>query len=392
MPIPDQARVKARKKKPRSRTPMDQHRPAALSRAAAFNGEMFRLGRQFRGFTQKGFSEAIGAEPSTVSRVENGVTQPTVEMTEKAAVVLALPVEFFQQSERPYGLPMSVHPMWRAKAAVPQYMVDQALAELNLRVMHVRRLIRSVEYEPVLALPEIDLSEASGDPEQVAALVRRTWMMPAGPVVELTQWVERAGCFVMHTELPDSAMSGVTLRVPDMHPCIFLNRTMPADRLRHTLAHELGHLVMHRYPSEDMEREANAFAAAFLMPANDIRPVFTGKKVDLRLFATLKPEWRVSMQSLLYRAATLGFVNDNQARYLWQQFNMKKLKFREPPELDFPAEKPTLVSKLFALHMETLRYSVADLAAVAVLYEDDLIKLYEIGEPGQKRRQLRVVG
>lgn len=371
---------------------MDQHRPAALNRAAPFNGEMFRLGRQFRGLTQKDFAEAIGAEPSTVSRVENGVAQATAEMAEKAAATLALPLEFFRQPERPYGLPMSVHPMWRAKAAVPQYLIDQALAELNLRVMHVRRLIRSVEYEPVMPLPEIDLSEAGGDPEEVAALVRRTWMMPAGPVVELTQWVERAGCFVMHTELPDSAMSGVTLRVPDMRPCIFLNRTMPADRLRHTLAHELGHLIMHRYPSENMEREANAFAAAFLMPAHDIRPVFTGKKVDLRLFATLKPEWRVSMQSLLYRAGTLGFVNDNQSRYLWQQFNMKKLKFREPPELDFEVEKPTLVSKLFALHMETLGYSVADLAAVAVLYETDIMNLYGIGDAGQKRPLLRVVG
>lgn len=371
---------------------MEQNRPAALSRAVPFNGEMFRLGRQFRGLTQKEFAEGVGAEPSTVSRVENGVTQPTVEMGEKAATLLALPVEFFRQPERPYGLPMSVHPMWRAKAAVPQYMIDQALAELNLRIMHIRRLIRSVEYEPVLTLPEIDVAAAGGHPAEVAALVRRAWMMPAGPVVELTQWVERAGCFVIHTELPDSAMSGVTLRVPDMRPCIFLNKAMPADRLRHTLAHELGHLIMHRYPSEDMEREANAFAAAFLMPANDIRPVFTGKKVDLRLFAALKPEWRVSMQSLLYRAATLGFVNDNQARYLWQQFNTKKLKFREPPELDFEPEKPTLVTKLFALHMETLGYTIADMAAVVAMYEADIKTLYGIGEPGLKRPMLRIVG
>lgn len=361
-------------------------------RVGPFNGEMFRLGRQFRGLTQREFSEASRAEPSTVSRVENGVAAATPDLAERAASVLELPLEFFRQPERPYGLPMSVHPMWRSKVAVPQYSIDQALAELNLRVIHVRRLIRSVEYEPVLPLPEIDTASADGDPVEVAARVRRVWMMPAGPVIDLVQWIERAGCFVMYTDLPDAAMSGVTLRVPDMRPCIFVNRSMPADRIRHTLAHELGHLIMHRYPSEDMEREADSFAAAFMMPANDVRPYFAGKKIDLRLLAALKPEWRVSMQSLLYRASTLGFVNDNQARYLWQQFNMKKLRLREPAELDLKPETPSLVAKLFALHMDNLGYSVADLATIFAIHVADLKRLYGIGEQGGKRPQLRVVG
>ncbi|MDP1647559.1 MAG: XRE family transcriptional regulator [Rubrivivax sp.] len=372
---------------------MEHSSAANISRAGTFNGEMFRLARQLRGLTQKEFSEALHAEPSTVSRVENGVSQATAELADKAARLLDVPIEFFRQSERPYGLPMSVHPMWRSKVAVPQYSIDQALAELNLRIIHVRRLIRSVEYEPVLPMPEIDTGSVGGSAAEVAALVRRAWMMPAGPVMDLVQWIERAGCFVMYTDLPDAAMSGVTLRVPDMRPCIFVNRSMPTDRIRHTLAHELGHLIMHRYPSEDMEREADAFAASFLMPANDIRPYFAGKKIDLKLLAALKPEWRVSMQSLLYRSTTLGYVNDNQARYLWQQFNMKKLRMREPAELDLPPESPSLIAKLFQMHQESLSYSVDDLATLFAIHPTELKRLYGVGEhSGAKRPQLRVVG
>ena len=360
-------------------------------RALDFNGEMFRLGRQFRGLTQRDFAESMGAEASTVSRIENGLIQPSTEIAEAAATKLDLPIEFFRQPERPYGLPMSVHPMWRSKAAVSQHSVDQALAELNLRIMHVRRLLRSIEYEPVLPLPEFDLATYGGDVEEIAAKVRRAWMMPSGPVHDLVEWVERAGCFVMYVDLPDAAMAGVTLRIPDMRPCIFINRSMPADRKRHTLAHELGHLVMHRYPGENMEREANGFAAAFLMPAHDIRPYFAGKKIDLRLLAALKPEWRVAMQSLLYRAGTLGFVNENQERYLWQQFNMKKMRLREPPELDLQPETPTLVAKLFSLHMEKLGYSMADLAGVTAIYEKELGPMYGLNQPAGKRPLLRIV-
>ena len=374
---------------------MDESKVANRTAHSPFNGEMVRLGRQFRGFAQKEFAERLGAEASSVSRIENGVTQLSVELAEKASSVLDLPIDFFRQPERPYGLPLSVHPMWRKRAAVAQHSIDQALAELNLRIMHMRRLIRAVEYEPILPLPQIELADHEGDPARVAAVVRRAWMMPAGPVHDLVQWVERAGCFVMVTDLPDAAMSGVTLRVPDMRPCIFLNASMPADRMRHTLAHELAHLVMHRHPSEDMEREADRFAAAFLMPANDILPYFAGKKIDLRLFAALKPEWRVSMQSLLYRAATLGLVSDNQERYLWQQFAMKKLRLREPPELDFAHESPSLVAKLFKLHIEQLGYSMADLATVVAMYEADLFRMYPIAngeQVGKPRPQLRIVG
>src|ERR1700730_12874415 len=227
----------------------------------AFNGQLLRLARQYRGFAQRDLARALGVEPSTVSRVENGVIEPGLLLVPEASRILSFPQDFFGQPDRVYGLPLSVHPsMWRKKAAVSQRQIDQALAGLNIRMMHLRRLIRAVDYEPMLPLPEFDIESYQGDVETIAMMVRRTWLMPSGPIEDLTSWIERAGCFVIHTELPDSAMDGVTLRAPDTPPCIFLNRHAPADRMRFSLAHELAHLVMHRIPTLQMEREANAFA------------------------------------------------------------------------------------------------------------------------------------
>jgi Zn-dependent peptidase ImmA (M78 family) len=101
------------------------------------------------------------------------------------------------------------------------------------------------------------------------------------------------------------------------------------------LSHELGHLVMHRFPSPQMESEANEFASALLMPRNEVTIALRGK-LDLGRLAALKPEWRVSMQALLYRAQRLGLVGQQQAGWLWRQFNTNRIKLREPPELDFP--------------------------------------------------------
>jgi Zn-dependent peptidase ImmA (M78 family)/transcriptional regulator with XRE-family HTH domain len=344
-----------------------------------FNGEMFRLARQFRGFSQRELADAVEADASHLSRVENGLVQPSDDFAMRVAKKLSFPLDFFQQPEKIFGLPLSVHPMWRKKAAVTQHDTDRALAEVNIRLVHIRRLLRSVEFDPVLRLPEFDIESNEGDTEKIALQLRRSWMMPAGPIDNLTAWVERAGCFVVHVDLPDVAMDGLTLRTPDLPPCIFLNRAMSADRMRFTLAHELGHLVMHRYPTPAMEKEANSFAGALLMPAADIGNHFRNRRIDLKLLASLKPEWRVAMQSILFRAKELGYTDPNQERYLWAQFNAKKIRMREPPELDFAKELPVLAPRMLTLHVEQLGYSVADLEKVVHMYSDELTTFHNLG-------------
>jgi Zn-dependent peptidase ImmA (M78 family)/transcriptional regulator with XRE-family HTH domain len=360
-----------------------------------FNGELLRLARLFRGFTQRELAVVLGTEASTLSRVENGLIEPSSDFIERVIDALKMPSEFFRQTDQLYGLPLSVHPsMWRKKAATSQHDVDRALAELNLRIIHLRRLLPASNYDPVVPLPELDAETYDGDIEKIANMVRRTWMVPAGAISDLTSWVERAGVFVIHAELPDSAMDGVTIRPPDAPPVIFLNKKQPSDRMRFSLAHELGHLVMHRVPNPNMEAEANHFAGAFLVPASDIRSFFLSKKIDLPLLAGLKPEWRVAMAALLYRAKQLGYVNENQARYLWQQFNAHKIRLREPPELDFPAEQPTLMPKLLSMHIDELGYSLADMRHLLAMYEKEIISFHSLdsiqGPPGG-RPKLRIV-
>jgi Zn-dependent peptidase ImmA (M78 family) len=69
------------------------------------------------------------------------------------------------------------------------------------------------------------------------------------------------------------------------------------------------------------------------MPTEDIKSYFAGRgRVDLRLLAALKPEWKVSMSSLVFAAKRAGFLNETQAQYIWKQFNIHKIRLREPPD------------------------------------------------------------
>ena len=87
-------------------------------------------------------------------------------------------------------------------------------------------------------------------------MVRMQWGMPVGPVRNLVDFDENAGCLVIEEPFGSSRVDGMSQWVNEQ-PVIFINVEVPTDRKRLTLAHELGHLVLHSVePTEDMEDRA----------------------------------------------------------------------------------------------------------------------------------------
>lgn len=355
-----------------------------------FNYNLLLIGRQARGLSQVALARRADVTQGHLSKIENGLSEPSDEVLKRLADALDFPESFFCQSDRVYGFPVSVHPMHRKKARVGQRALERIHAELNIRLMHLRRLLQTVELTAEFPVPQLDIDEYDGDAEKIAGLVRRTWLLPRGPLQNLSECLERTGSLVVWSDFSGAAIDAITLSVPGMPPCIFLNRDQPADRMRFSLAHELGHLVMHRTPTPKMEVQANQFASALLMPAEDIRGSLRGR-VTLPRLASLKRVWRVSIQSLLMRAKAIGAISANQSRYLWQQINVKRIRFREPPELDFVHEEPSLLSTILRLHLEELGYSIAELAAALHVQEPELRRMYGFLRSSLHDEHLRVV-
>lgn len=99
---------------------------------------------------------------------------------------------------------------------------------------------------------------------------------------------------------------------------IFYNAKARPERQRFTLAHELGHFVLHRdshasfncdkesiYTGADtlkqIEREADEFASNLLMPGDLLRKRITGKRIDFHLLGELAKEFGVSLEAMSIR-------------------------------------------------------------------------------------------
>ncbi len=138
------------------------------------------------------------------------------------------------------------------------------------------------------AIPTVVL-DALTTAKDAARQVRKAWGMLPGPATDITASLEAAGTLVVARDLG----SGRSMRSASGTECSrrssWPTSAPPADRYRFSLAHELGHLVLHQSPGDSgtQERQADEFASEFLMPARDIRSAFQ-PRVDLELLARLE--------------------------------------------------------------------------------------------------------
>lgn len=345
-----------------------------------FNADMLRLARDARDATQEDLADWSGVTQALVSKAENGLIQPSPEVAEKMAAALKFPVTFFYQQERAIGFP---HFHYRKRSRLGAKALSRIGAAINIRRQHVAKLLRSYERNIEKPIPQIDLDDTGLTPERVAEKLREYWTIPRGPIDNLVEVIERAGAIVITVRFGTDLLDALSFRLEGLPPLIFMNRDVPGDRFRFSLAHELAHIVMHNVPDDDhkMEVEADRFAAAFLMPASDIKPYLSSVKISA--LARVKAFWKVSIKALIKRAHDLKLVTDHYYKVLNIQYN--KI-FSQGEPIEIPQERPDTLKEIFRFHIEKLGYSVRDIASLLCLTEDET-RLSYIDGP-----RLRLVG
>ena len=347
---------------------------------------MLSLARELRGLTQIQLGSALDGSISQakLSKIENGLIAPNERDVAALAEALGLRAEFFCLPHMRRAEPPTFHRK-RKKLGKADWIKIYAKAEVYR--ISTAMLLRSLELAPKLTPPPaIDPDEHDGCVEEIATAVRQFWMLPRGRVDDLTGLLESAGVVVIQFDFGTDLCDGFSQAgVAGLPSVIFVNSRQPKDKLRFTLAHELGHLVMHRLPTPAMEDEANRFASEFLMPSRDIAKDFHG--LSLEKFMALKLHWRVSMQSLIIKAHNAGKLTDSNYHYYMLQLSKKGWRLREPIEIKDVNEAPRILRQVIRSHLGPLQYSIDDVSGLLGLQPQEIEEFYGVTE----RARLRVV-
>ena len=333
---------------------------------AQANGNMIMLAGQARGLTQIELAKMAGLQQGSVSKIEQGTLHLSDEALQRLADALNLQAGFFVQQ---YGHSRPVTPFHRSRKRLSVKKRLEVESTANLILLCLQRLAAEVE------IPDgplrISVDEQENSPEEIAFKVRKRWKVPPGPIDNVVKLLEDNGIFVVNLDFGTKDIDAFTL-VSDLGvSAIFVNSNLPGDRLRWSLCHELGHIVMHEYPTEECEPEANAFASEFLMPQEEIFESL--EQLSITALPDLKRHWKVSMWSIIVWASKIGAITPNRYRKLCETMVYGGFRTKEPDYLQIPKERPSLMHDLAHFFRTDFKYESKDLAAFLYVSESDLI-------------------
>lgn len=342
------------------------------------------IARESRGLTQKDLCEKVdGLSQGNLSRMEKGMLPVSDDIIKSISQVLNYPLSFFSKdivTTKDDSL------FYRKRITMTQRVLSNLEARINIVCSIIDGLLESVDV-PELSIPHVDVGVGLS-PEQVAFNLRKYLRIPSGPIEGIVSLLEKRGVIVIFMEM-DEKFDGVTKFSQRAQPVMCINSKIPNDRKRFTIAHELGHLVMHLRSSdfvEDekiMEYQANAFASEFLMPEVDC-------KADLRTLnysklPSLKMYWGVSKAAIIRRAYDLKCLSESTYRYYLM--TLSKTGERKVERELINIGQPVVFKKIIDLHMEELGYSEDEMTDLLGVHFSEIKSLFSVN----KTVKLRVV-
>jgi Zn-dependent peptidase ImmA (M78 family)/transcriptional regulator with XRE-family HTH domain len=351
-------------------------------------GERIKQARELRGLTQTELARQIKVTQGRIAQLEGEFREVADSLIAEIAYRTDLPLSYF--SKPPENWLSAGSLLFRARTSISKREVTQSLRDAE----HVFGLAHSMAQH--LDIPVL-LRTIDGDSKEAARKTRALLgLSPTEPIHSLIRLLEGIGVWFLAVP----AMKGrdaFCCWVSDegkQIPIIVISPDCPGDRLLMNVAHELGHLILHKNQlgrlSPELEKEAFAFGAELLMPESGIRTDLR-TPISLSLTARLKPKWGVSIQALIRRAYDLNVISERQYRYLFMQLSSKGWRTTEPVPL--APEKPRLLRKmaevLYGSSIPTDR--VAADANMLPAEVDRILNLYAQAEKRSDKVPSRVV-
>lgn len=319
-------------------------------------GERLRTLRDLLGLTQEQLARASGVSQSWISQVETSMREATDDGLRAIAEATGTPMSFFQV--RPSTVPLDS--LRFRKLATASRVLTRRVHTFYGESYRVTEDIITAEKYPTPPLPYAEGDEiTSDDIEYFAEATREALRLaPDAPIPHLTRALERAGVAVAPLALTDvdgeeqPATGHFGVSYWGGLGATALIGYFPGnqgDRDRFTLAHELGHIVLHtfrpRLPDNVAEDEANHFANALLFPfARAVQ--LLSDRLSLTDYARLKATWGVSIQALIMRAYAVDSIGETRKRSLFVQLSAKGWRKAEPVAVGH--ERPQLLWALLS--------------------------------------------
>jgi Zn-dependent peptidase ImmA (M78 family)/DNA-binding XRE family transcriptional regulator len=331
-------------------------------RATGFIPQRLMEARLVRQMSRAELARELEITGQAIGYYETGERRPDMSVLLRIAEVLQQPVSFFlRESPSLDGLRGT---RFFRSIGTRSNKVNQALDVKTKWLWEIIGFVGKHIKLPVTNLPEIPPpASESGytlrEIEAIATLARRHWNLGNGPITNVIALFETHGIVVTRFELGSDEIDAFSCWIRQRPYVLLGSDKKSCSRSRYDAAHELGHLLLHRHVGQEdledkiirdhIEREANMFAGAFLLPRDSVlREVYS---MRMRHLIGLKERWRVSIQAIAHRCRDIGLLDEHQYILFRKQISFNRWQKDEPKDKEIPLEQPQWLLKCWHLLM-----------------------------------------
>lgn len=292
-----------------------------------------RTRRKALGMRQRDLAHAVGfGSHQIISDLERGLRD--VKAWELARIAQALHTPLPELMGLPSSSPTETRVFWRLTApAADRPKREARLLERLGRYRRVEELVGAVGHGESLPQYRLERNASFGHVQRMASRARRNLDLGGRPALSLSETLEeRFGVKIFHDDLGDGESAACVRTRGDA--AVVLNRNEAPWRQRFSLAHELFHLLtwdavlgkpaggdLSPAWSERLEKLANVFASALLLPGDDLcaevqtslEGLEGSESSDLGL-VNLARSYGVSAEALMWRLCSLGLIREEAVR------------------------------------------------------------------------------
>jgi Zn-dependent peptidase ImmA (M78 family)/transcriptional regulator with XRE-family HTH domain len=408
-------------------------------------GKRLRKARENRGLTQEQAAKAIGISRTALVHIEAGKRSlSTLELSRLAKLYHRSVADFFAEEEAAQSC--EDDPLVILLRLPPELLDDPEVKRQVSRCIQLCSIGLDLEttlgIEGSVSLPAYEVRsptkpfEATRQGERIAEEERRRLGLGYGPIADMADLITTQGVWASGVRGLPQEMSGIFLRHSSIGMVTLVHYDHSTCRKRFSYAHEYAHALLDRKTtsasvsrrdnSQDFtERRANAFAAAFLMPAEGVRwfleevlekggpsrryrvtyssaggepaeaedrPAPGSQQITYQDVVTFAHHFGASYPAAVYRLSDLNFVNSDEKANLLERSALAARLSREIDNFDEcdeenrrPDRKPDreLVGQIVRLAIEAYRREkvsqgwLRDLSDKLEMPADDLIELAE---------------
>ena len=301
--------------------------------------QRFKSARIMKGFSLQDLADALNNKLSrqALHRYEKAEVLPDEEKTMWLAEALSVSTGFFTRQTN-------------VELGIIEYRKLSKMSTKDSSIITEKTkdyLSRYLELEEYLGISEdfndpledFGLVNSFDDVNRAAQEVRTFWKLGSGPLFNVVQLLEDVQIKVVEIKA-DDMFDGLQTFVNGNIPVIAYNKekSNKLDRIRFTLLHELGHLLLKfddkLVSDKQKERYCNQFAGAMLMPEITIKKELGEfrNKLSIEELGNIKKQYGISMQALVMRALDCGIINKHYTKQFFFLIKQQNWKIDEPYE------------------------------------------------------------